>query len=221
MPDEPKASDDRLLLALTTEHFTLQTARSATIAESNGRILIFLSTLSSSVVALAFVAQSSNFGGPFYAFSLTVLPAMLLIGFATFMRTLHTAVQDAYFAVAISHIREHYKKLHPDAASLLIIPTESALKAVRVEARTTGRPSRIHFFYTAGGMVACVEALVAGVLAAVVLDWSVDDPGAWAVVAGVATTLAVITALFFYGRNYFFSAVAEVGIEPPWKKKPE
>jgi hypothetical protein len=29
--------DQRLLQALTTEHFTLQTARSATIMESNGR----------------------------------------------------------------------------------------------------------------------------------------------------------------------------------------
>lgn len=221
MPDESRASDDRLLLALTTEHFTLQTARAATISETNGRILIFLTTLSSSVVALAFVAQSSNFGDPFYAFSLTVLPAMLVIGFATFIRTLQTAVEDAYFAVAISHIREHYKKLHPDAASLLIIPSDPTVKAVRVEARTTGRPSRIHFLFTAGGMVACVEAMVAGVLAAVFLDWSVDDAGGWAVVAGVSTTLGVITALFFFGRRYFFGAVAHIGLEPPWKKKLE
>jgi hypothetical protein len=39
--------DQRLLQALTTEHFTLQTARSATIMESNGRSALFLSTVSS------------------------------------------------------------------------------------------------------------------------------------------------------------------------------
>ena len=42
--------DQRLLQALTTEHFTLQTARSATIMESNGRSALFLSTVSSAVV---------------------------------------------------------------------------------------------------------------------------------------------------------------------------
>jgi hypothetical protein len=50
--------DQRLLQALTTEHFTLQTARSATIMESNGRSALFLSTVSSAVVALAFIGQS-------------------------------------------------------------------------------------------------------------------------------------------------------------------
>jgi hypothetical protein len=47
--------DQRLLQALTTEHFTLQTARSATIMETNGRSALFLSTVSSAVVALAFI----------------------------------------------------------------------------------------------------------------------------------------------------------------------
>ena len=39
--------------ALTTEHFTLQTARSAAIADSNGRSALFLSTVSSAVVGSA------------------------------------------------------------------------------------------------------------------------------------------------------------------------
>jgi hypothetical protein len=37
----PASGDQRLLQALTTEHFTLQTARSATIMESNGRSALF------------------------------------------------------------------------------------------------------------------------------------------------------------------------------------
>jgi hypothetical protein len=50
----------QLLQALTTEHFTLQTARSATIADSNGRSALYLSTVSSAVVALAFIARSTG-----------------------------------------------------------------------------------------------------------------------------------------------------------------
>jgi hypothetical protein len=47
------SGDQGLLQALTTEHFTLQTARSATLMETNGRSALFLSTVSSVVVALA------------------------------------------------------------------------------------------------------------------------------------------------------------------------
>jgi hypothetical protein len=50
----------QLLQALTTEHFTLQTARSATIADSNGRSALYLSTVSSAVVALAFIGQVAH-----------------------------------------------------------------------------------------------------------------------------------------------------------------
>ena len=39
----------QLLQALTTEHFTLQTARAATIADSNGRSALYLATVSSAV----------------------------------------------------------------------------------------------------------------------------------------------------------------------------
>jgi hypothetical protein len=42
----------RRLQTLTTEHFTLQTARSATITDSNGRSALYLATVSSAVVAL-------------------------------------------------------------------------------------------------------------------------------------------------------------------------
>jgi hypothetical protein len=45
IPEQPHVEEAerrrQLLLALTTEHFTLQTARSATIADSNGRSALY------------------------------------------------------------------------------------------------------------------------------------------------------------------------------------
>jgi hypothetical protein len=41
---------------LTTEHFVLQTARTATIQEANWRASLFLTSVSSSTIALAFIA---------------------------------------------------------------------------------------------------------------------------------------------------------------------
>jgi len=54
------------LSALTTEQFNLQSARLGTIAEANGRSTLYLGTLSSAVIAIAFVGQASQLGNAFY-----------------------------------------------------------------------------------------------------------------------------------------------------------
>ncbi len=63
-----------LLQCMTTEHFTLQTARSMTVSDSTGRASLFLGTVSSTLIALAFVGQSSQLGTPFYLFALVLFP---------------------------------------------------------------------------------------------------------------------------------------------------
>ena len=65
--DEPTDPLARQLAvsALTTEHFNLQSARMGTITEANGRATLYLSTLSSAVIAIAFVGQANQLGDPF------------------------------------------------------------------------------------------------------------------------------------------------------------
>lgn len=46
------ARQQALLTALTTEHFVLQTARSTTVSEANGRSSLYLTSVSSALVAL-------------------------------------------------------------------------------------------------------------------------------------------------------------------------
>ena len=47
---------------VTTEHFTLQGARAATIAESTGRATMFLSAVSGGLVALGLIATATRAG---------------------------------------------------------------------------------------------------------------------------------------------------------------
>lgn len=166
MAERSELSEERLLHALTTEHSTLQTARVGANSEASSRVLIFLSTLSNSIVALAFVGQASDFGPPFYTFALIILPAMLVIGFATFMRTLQNLMDDGYYGIAINRIRAHYKTLHPDAESLMVLPTTVGLHAIRAGASIEKRVPRLQPLYMISGMVAFVEALVAGAFVA-------------------------------------------------------
>ena len=220
MVGDEKSAEDRLLQVLGTEHSTLQAARVAVQADSNTRVLIFLSTLSNSTVALAFVGQASDFGDPFYTFALILLPAMLVIGFATFMRVVQNQLNEAYFAVAVSRIREHYKTLHPDAESLLLLPTTMGLTAVRPEAALEKKVPRLQSLFMISGMVSFTEALIGGTFVGLLFNHLVDDATPLAVTIGVVTAIGIQISLFFRSRTYVWNALAKLGLSAPWKKTP-
>lgn len=83
-----------LLSAVTTEHFSLQTARNATIAETSSRTSLFMGAVTGAVVALALVSQMSQTGPAFDLLALTVLPTVLLVGLLTYARLLETSIED-------------------------------------------------------------------------------------------------------------------------------
>jgi hypothetical protein len=79
-----------VLQALTAEYSTLQAARSGTVFERNGRINVYLSTVSSFVVAHAFIGNVSRVGKPFFVFALILLPALFVLGVVTYEGTLQS-----------------------------------------------------------------------------------------------------------------------------------
>ena len=217
MAEQDAVAEERLLHALTTEHSTLQSARVAAQSDGNTRVVIFLSTLSNSTVALAFVGQASNFGDAFYTFALILLPAMLVIGFATYMRVVQNLMNEAYLGVAISRIRAHYKTLHPDAESLMVMPTTTGLTAIRPEAALENKLPRLQSLFMISGMVSFVEALIAGTFVGLLINHLVDDAGTWAVIAGIVIAIGVQAALFFRSRSYVWKGLAKLGLHAPWK----
>lgn len=70
--DEP---DPHLLSALTTEHFVLQSAVNATVSEAGARSTLYMMALSSSLVAVGFLAPSEDALMPFLSI---VLPTLVL-----------------------------------------------------------------------------------------------------------------------------------------------
>jgi hypothetical protein len=115
-PTPVATGEQRLLAALTTEHFTLQTARSATIMETNGRSALFLSSVSSAVVALAFIGQVADVGQPFFLFALVLLPALFFLGLLTYLRLTQSAIEDLLYARAINRIRRYGETRPGDGA---------------------------------------------------------------------------------------------------------
>ena len=78
----------------STEHFTLQTARSTTVTEASSRVLGFLAVLSRSLIALAFIGQMAELGSPFYVFALVLLRTLSFIGIVTFHRVAQITIED-------------------------------------------------------------------------------------------------------------------------------
>ena len=96
------------LSIVTTEHFALQSARSATIAESTGRATVFLGAVSGGLVALGLIATATRVGHAFTAFGLVLLPTLSFLGLVTFERVLQSGIEDHYYARRIAQLRSYY-----------------------------------------------------------------------------------------------------------------
>jgi hypothetical protein len=101
----------------TTEHFTLQGARAATIAESTGRASMFLLSVSGGPVAQGWIATASRFGTAFYAFGLILLPTLTFVGLVTFERALQSGMEDLEYARRIARLRDYYFDEAPELTS--------------------------------------------------------------------------------------------------------
>ena len=160
-----KEAQQQILQFMTTEHFTLQTARSATIAEANGRCALFMGSVSSAVVALAFIGQASGLSEGFFLFGLVLFPSLLFLGIFTFKRVLQTAAEDIIYARGINRIRHYYIELAPEVRRYFIQSihddTAGALRGMGIVPTN----SKWELFQTSAGMVAVINSVIGGVFA--------------------------------------------------------
>ena len=142
---------------VTTEHFTLQGARSSTISESIGRASMFLASLSGGLVALGLMATATHVGTAFYAFGLVLLPTLAVLGLLTFQRTLQSGIEDYGYARRMARLRAYYFDNAPELAPYLASVGEP--DRLRIQGLTGGR---WQMFRTIAGTVGVITAVVAG-----------------------------------------------------------
>ena len=99
---------------LATEHWSLLATRSMTWNEIFSRASMFITVLSAAVVALALVAQATAFGSGFRLFALLVLPVVLLVGLATFLRLGDANTDDFGLVLGMNRLRHAYLELAPE-----------------------------------------------------------------------------------------------------------
>ena len=188
---------------VTTEHFALQSARAATIAESTGRATMFLTSASGGLIALGLVATATGVGTAFYAFGLVLLPTLAFVGLVTFERAVQIGLEDYLLMRRIALLREYYFRETPELQRYLVsVPLSEVL--------TTGSllAGREHLFggqslRTVAGMVGAITAVLAGATAGLAAVAASSHSLAAALISGVVVAVAAMTVLMrFQVRAY-------------------
>ena len=194
-----------MLTALTTEHFTLQSTRAATITESLGRTTIYLGSLSASLVALALIAQGER-TGDFRLIALLILPALIFLGTATFVRILETGIEDAICARAINRIRHYYLEIAGEHSRYFLLGGHDDLEGVFANMGIVASPWRP--FFSVASVIAMINSMVLSALVGVALDAVVPRPIA---LIGALLVLAIAVAVHFrFGSRRFFRALESI-----------
>jgi hypothetical protein len=191
-----------MLQFMTTEHFTLQTARATTVAETNGRCSLYLTTLSGVVVALSFIGQVSEMGEALFVFGFVLLPSSLFLGWSTFVRVLQSGIEDLIYARGINRIRHYYTEVAPSLAEYFILSPYDDVASASL--RHLGLiPPGWQLFMTAAGMVGGINSIVSGVLVGLVASRLGGWPLVACAVAGVTIFLLSVLAHHWYQARYW------------------
>jgi hypothetical protein len=198
-----------LLTALTTEHFTLQGARSQTLAESASRSTLYVMAVSSALVALGFIGQVSDVGDAFYVFALTVLPTLYLLGLFTFVRLVESSVEDVRYGRAINRIRGYYLELAGDQARLFLLSAHDDPAGVLENMGL--RPTRWRLYFTAATMIAVLNSVAGGAAVALALGVALD--ATLGIAAGAGAAAAALSLLVMRRAEYRIHVAGSARLE--------
>jgi hypothetical protein len=200
--------NQQLLTALTTEHFTLQGARSQTTSESSARASLYVISVSSALIALGFISQVSEVGDLFNAFALTVLPTLYVLGVVTFVRLAECGVEDWRYALAINRIRGYYREVARDRADLFLLSGNDDAAGVN-ENMGLSREGHAPIFVFSSA-IAVINGVVGGAAVALALGALANASLVVATLAGAITAIASIVGWIRYSDVMFKERAGEV-----------
>jgi hypothetical protein len=191
----------QLLTALTTEHFGLAGTRAQVTGESSARAALYISAVSSTLVALGFIGQISEVGDTFNVFALTALPTLYVLGVFTFVRTVENGVEDMMMGRAINRIRNYYLEIAgEDARYFMLSGHDDALGVMRNMGVSLERRQQ---FFTTGSMIAVINSVVGGGAVAIAVGAFTDAPvGICAGVGAIAAIVSLVRLLRIENRMY-------------------
>jgi hypothetical protein len=209
--------DPRAIQMMSTEHWSLLSARALAYNEAFTRGGMFLTFLSMSFVAMALVASAMGFEGEFLAVTAIVLGFDLVLGLGTYGRIIAANHDDFRALHGMARIRHGYTEIAPILAPYFTTSIHDDVKGVLVSygsPATTPIGQLTWALTTSAGMVGLIVSLLAGVFMLVVvlllgLPVALGFGLAAVTVVGVFGSLAILT------NRYFFRAQTKLTVMFP------
>jgi hypothetical protein len=184
---------------LATEHWSLLATRQLAWTEAFTRAGLFLTVLSAAVVALALVAQT---GRDFTLFALVLLPVVLLLGLATFVRLAQINGEDAWLLVGMNRLRRGYLDIAPDLEPYFVTSgrdDRAGLQATRGLDTMARDPMPLQVMVSTPVIIGVLDAVLFGVIGGIVA-------GAAGLSTGAAVGVGVLAGVLLTGLLAFFPA---------------
>ena len=207
LADPSKPDPQQLLTALSTEHFTLQGARSQTMSESSARASIFVFSVSSALVALGFIGQVSEVGDLFNVFALTVLPTLYVLGVVTYIRLVECGAEDFRYGLAINRIRHYYQEIAGDRADLFLLSGNDDGAGVFANMSLPAEGRKPYFAFSTAVLV--IDSVVGGAALALALGAFADAPLGVATACGGLAAIASLIGWVRYADRLLDASAAE------------
>jgi hypothetical protein len=200
-------TDPRVITILSTEHWSLLTARSLVYNETFTRGGMFLTLLSASLVALGFVYQGGGGGPEFRAVVVAVLALDLFVGLATLGRIMGATAEEFRALQATARIRHAYVNLAPVVTPYLSTATnddpDSVLEVYGTGLENAGMLLNLgHGLTTMPGMIAALDAALVGALTGSIVVALGGDANL-ALLIGISAGIAALIGFMGYGIRTF------------------
>jgi hypothetical protein len=201
---DPTLDDARLITILSTEHWSLLSARSLAYNEAFTRAGMFFTLLSTSLVALAFLAGVIDDGRTALTIAAVVLGVVFLVGLLTAIRIIGCNEEDGWAMHGMNRIRNAYVQILPQVEPFLITDIHDDVAGISRSYGFVGPDSAprtiLYGLSTSGGLVVIVDGIVGGATAAAAVLAAGGSLGtAFAVGVAVAVVAMVgLAALFFW-----------------------
>jgi hypothetical protein len=192
-PDSTDQPPSAAVTFVTTEHFTLQGARTAAITAGMGRATIFLGSVSAGLVALGLIATATRIGTAFYAFGLILLPTLSFVGFVTFDRVLQYELEDLHYVERIARLRAYYFDYTPELTRYLASVPPSRRLAIQ---GVSGTHPQV--FRTIPAMIDVVLAVLTGSATGLLAALAAGHSAVAGFVTGGVVGAALLAALMRY-----------------------
>jgi hypothetical protein len=129
--------------------------------------------LSAAIIALALLADATGFGRQTTALALVLLPVVLLLGVATYVRQVQINNEEFKLVLAMNRLRHAYLTIEPGLEPYLTTghhDDERGLVATYMLDHPSRRWLLVHFMINTPTIVATVDAALAAAIAVLVLQ---------------------------------------------------